>query len=197
LPILQGNPAAGQTTRDEPIARNRSQDRVRSWARRIAASGIACSNETVAVLIKPPQAGQLGAQPLPASMRARTHGGTELFRLDPTAPIFGHGGRLARGFGRPSHPSARPEGEAEGWACRGAVEGVRFRACARSGDRRRGAGRGAGPSRTRPRTAAVVAVSEPRLPSGLSRVCSIIGRLAAIVRPARGEPGFATGCRCG
>ena len=60
---IKGNPAAGQTTSEEPIARNRSQDCARSWARCIAASGIAWPNETVAVLMKPPQAGQSGAQP--------------------------------------------------------------------------------------------------------------------------------------
>ena len=47
----KGKPAAGQTTNDEPIARKRSQDCARSWARCIAASGIAWPNEMVAVLM--------------------------------------------------------------------------------------------------------------------------------------------------
>ena len=68
----KGNPAAGQTTSEEPIDKNRSQDKVKSWARRIAESGIACPNDMVAVLMKPPHAGQSGAQPFPDSIRSRT-----------------------------------------------------------------------------------------------------------------------------
>src|ERR1700733_8794427 len=56
-----GNPAAGQTTSDEPMARNRSQCWASSVARRIASSGIACPNEMVAVFTGSPQAGQSGA----------------------------------------------------------------------------------------------------------------------------------------
>ena len=61
---ISGKPAAGQTTSDEPIATKRSHDSVISSARRIASSGIAWPNETVAVLMWPPQAGQSGARPL-------------------------------------------------------------------------------------------------------------------------------------
>ncbi len=64
----------GQTCSDEPIARNRSQPSVSASALSMAASGMAWPNEMVAVLMKPPQLGQSGAQPLPASMRSRTHG---------------------------------------------------------------------------------------------------------------------------
>src|SRR5712664_1478666 len=48
---INGKPAAGQTTSDDPIARNRSQCWASSVARRIASSGIACPNEMVAVLV--------------------------------------------------------------------------------------------------------------------------------------------------
>ena len=51
---INGKPAAGHTTSEEPIARNRSQVLVNSSARRIASAGIAWPNETVAVLMKPP-----------------------------------------------------------------------------------------------------------------------------------------------
>ena len=58
-----GNPAAGQTTSDDPIAMNRSQCCASSAARRIASSGIDCPNETVAVLTGSPQTVQTGAPP--------------------------------------------------------------------------------------------------------------------------------------
>src|SRR5215469_1665724 len=64
----RGSPAAGQTTSEEPIETKRSHDCARSCARRTAASGMAWPNEMVAVLMWPPQLGQSGAQPLPASM---------------------------------------------------------------------------------------------------------------------------------
>src|SRR5262245_6280026 len=46
-----GKPAAGHTTRDEPMARNRSQALESASARCMAASGMAWPNEIVAVLI--------------------------------------------------------------------------------------------------------------------------------------------------
>src|SRR5437660_754527 len=52
---MRGNPAAGHTTRDDPIDRNRSQVIVRSSARRMAASGMDWPNDMVAVFIYPPQ----------------------------------------------------------------------------------------------------------------------------------------------
>ena len=48
---ISGKPAAGHTTSDEPMARNRSQLRLNSSARCIGAAGIACPNDTVAVLM--------------------------------------------------------------------------------------------------------------------------------------------------
>src|SRR5262249_3013596 len=69
---IRGNPAAGHTTSEEPIARKRSQDLVIFSARCIAASGIACPNETVADLMCPSQSGQSGACP-DALNRSLTH----------------------------------------------------------------------------------------------------------------------------
>src|ERR1039457_2921668 len=63
-----GNPAAGQTTSDDPIARNRSQCWASSVARRIASSGIACPNEMVAVLTGSSQAVQSGAPPMASEL---------------------------------------------------------------------------------------------------------------------------------
>ena len=48
---ISGKPAAGHTTSDEPMAMNRSAERVSSSARRIASSGIDWPKETVAVLM--------------------------------------------------------------------------------------------------------------------------------------------------
>ena len=69
----QGNPAAGQTTREEPAARKRSQSRVSCSARRISRSGIACPKEIVAVLMWPPQSGQSGARSFASVNCCRTH----------------------------------------------------------------------------------------------------------------------------
>src|SRR5262245_41799566 len=70
---INGNPAAGHTTSDEPMARNRSHDMVMASARRIAASGIACPNDTVADLMCPLQSEQSGACP-DALKRSLTQG---------------------------------------------------------------------------------------------------------------------------
>ena len=48
---IKGNPAAGQTTSDEPIARNRSQDERKFLGAPHRASGMAWPNEIVAVLM--------------------------------------------------------------------------------------------------------------------------------------------------
>ncbi len=56
-----GNPAAGHTTSEEPIEKNKSQSRVNCSARSIASAGMAWPKETVAVLMYPPQA-QSGAR---------------------------------------------------------------------------------------------------------------------------------------
>ena len=60
----QGNPAAGKTTRDEPMAINRSEAKAASWARSISASGMAWPKEMVAVLTWPPQSVQTGRAPV-------------------------------------------------------------------------------------------------------------------------------------
>src|ERR1700682_6031654 len=64
-----GKPAAGQTTSDDPIARNRSQCWASSVARRIASSGIACPNEMVAVFTGSSHTLQSGAPPISSKRR--------------------------------------------------------------------------------------------------------------------------------
>src|SRR5215467_8993073 len=64
---ISGNPAAGQTTSDDPIARNRSQCCESSVARCIASP-----NEMVAVLTGSSQTVQSGAAPS-SSKRCLTH----------------------------------------------------------------------------------------------------------------------------
>jgi superfamily II DNA/RNA helicase len=94
--------------------------------------------------------------------RAGDVGGTELFRLGSHRIGF-WARRLAGGARRSSHPPPRQEGEAEGLACRGAAEGHRVRAGARTGHRRRCARRSTGPSRTPLGATAVVTLPEPGL----------------------------------
>ena len=69
---ISGNPAAGQTTSDDPMARKRSHARVSSSARCIAVTGMAWPNDIVADLMWPPQPGQSGASSA-GPKRSRTH----------------------------------------------------------------------------------------------------------------------------
>ena len=94
--------------------------------------------------------------------RAGEIGGTELFRLDPTAPVFGHGGWQEALDDLRVRRRGRRE-RLKAWRAEAPLQGHRFRARARSGDRRRCAGRGAGPPRTPTGAPAAVAVPEPGL----------------------------------